>query len=226
VWTPPDADAGSAHDERCAGERNDPGEGNEVAMSGEPGERDGPGGAGQDHPPLLPGKYARVERERRFLLAAPPEPATVTAVRTLTDRCLTGTRLRLRRTEHPDGSREFTLTQKVPVARPGAVRGLLTNTYLSPAEYDLLATLPAAVLSKTRLSVPPLGVDVFDGQLRGLVLAEAEFTTDEEARAFLPPPQCVAEVTDDARFTGGRLAVTPRRALLRWPAEYGCSGEG
>jgi CYTH domain-containing protein len=168
-----------------------------------------------------PGKYARVERERRFLLAEPPAPSAATATWTITDRYLKGTRLRLRRVEWPDRDCELKLTQKVPVARPGAVQGLITNTYLSPAEYDLLASLPATVMTKTRHSVPPLGVDVFAGALRGLVLAEAEFTTDEEARSFVPPPECVAEVTDDSRFTGGRLVRTSRQDLLHWLAEYG-----
>jgi CYTH domain-containing protein len=170
---------------------------------------------------VRPGKFARVERERRFLLAEPPTPSAVTATRTITDRYLVGTRLRLRRADCPDGGCELKLTQKLPVAQPGAVQGLITNTYLSPAEYDLLARLPATVLSKTRLSVPPLGVDVFDGHLQGLVLAEAEFTTDEEAQLFVPPADCVAEVTDDIRFTGGRLVETSRQHLLQWLAEYG-----
>ncbi|GAA1110769.1 hypothetical protein JBF12_01125 [Streptomyces javensis] len=172
------------------------------------------------------GKYARVERERRFLLAGPPAPSSVTVTRVITDRYLVGTRLRLRRAERPDiGGCELKLTQKVPADRPGAVQGLITNTYLSEAEYDVLASLPAAVLSKTRFSVPPLGVDVFDGPLEGLVLGEAEFTSDEEALAFVPPPECVAEVTDDVRFTGGRLVGVSRRELLAWLAEYGIRPE-
>jgi hypothetical protein len=40
----------------------------------------------------------------------------------------------------------------VPAGRRGFIQGLITNTYLSAAEYDLLASLPAEVLSKTRLS--------------------------------------------------------------------------
>ncbi|MER6288416.1 hypothetical protein [Streptomyces sviceus] len=144
----------------------------------------------------------------------------------ITDRYLVGTRLRLRRAERPDvDGCELKLTQKVPADRAGAVQGLITNTYLSPAEYDLLASLPAAVLFKTRFSVPPLGVDVFDGPLQGLVLAEAEFTSDEEALAFVPPAECVAEVTDDARFTGGRLVGASREDLVAWLAEYGIRPE-
>jgi CYTH domain-containing protein len=172
--------------------------------------------------PIREGKYARVERERRFLLAGPPPASTVVARYRITDWYLVGTRLRLRRVERPDsGACEFKLTQKVPVDRPGHVQGLITNIYLSPAEYDLLASLPAAVLSKTRLSVPPLGIDIFDPPLHGLVMAEAEFTTDEAARSFLPPQETVAEVTEDARFTGGRLVRTHRHELLTWLTGYG-----
>jgi CYTH domain-containing protein len=119
------------------------------------------------------------------------------------------------------GALEFKFTQKVPAGRQGYVQGLITNTYLSAAEYELLAALPAEVLSKTRVSVPPVGIDVFDPPLHGLVLAEAEFGTDEEATAFVPPEGTVAEVTDDARLTGGNLAGTRRADLIAWMAEYG-----
>jgi CYTH domain-containing protein len=76
------------------------------------------------------------------------------------------------------------------------------------------------VLSKTRLTVPPLSIDVFDPPLHGLVLADIEFSTDEAARSFLQPPAAIAEVTDDARFTGGNLVRTRRHDLLAWLAEY------
>src|SRR5215471_7898628 len=133
--------------------------------------------------PIREGKYARIERERRFLLAGPPPASAVIASRRITDRYLPGTRLRLRRVDHLEsGTPEFKLTQKVPAARTGYIQGLITNTYLTAAEYDLLASLPAEVLSKQRLSVPPLSIDVFDPPWHGLVIAEAEFSTDEAAR--------------------------------------------
>ena len=109
----------------------------------------------------------------------------------------------------------------MPAGRPGAVQGLITTAYLSRAEYEVLARLPAEVLGKTRLSVGPLGIDVFDPPLDGLVMADAEFSTDEAAQAFRQPPEAVAEVTDDARFTGGSLVRTRRHDLLAWLAEYG-----
>ena len=177
--------------------------------------------------PVVPGhrdKYALVERERRFLMAAlPPGGAAAAARRAdIADRYLTGTRLRLRRVGSPGSAEpELKLTQKVPAPRPGPVRGLITNFYLSPAEYDLLATLPGAELVKTRLFFPPYAVDVFGPPLRGLVLAEVELPSDADLAACPAPPGSVADVTADDRFTGGRLAVTRRAELLGWLAEYG-----
>jgi CYTH domain-containing protein len=173
---------------------------------------------------IADGKYARVERERRFLLAAAPPAADVTASRQITDRYLPRTRLRLRQVEYPDGQRELKLTQKIPAGQPGPVRGLITTAYLNEAEYDLLASIPAPVLVKTRLSVPPLGVDVFGPPLLGLVLAEVEFGTDRAAAAFRPPATVVAEVTDDARFAGGSLVRADRPAVASWLTEYGIGG--
>src|SRR5436190_1075926 len=153
-------------------------------------------------------KYARVERERRFLLAElPAEPAMRT--RRVTDRYFPSTRLRLRMLQEdtPDGPvLDFKLAQKTP-------DGFITNTYLTRAEYDLLASLPGDDLAKTRHSIPPFGVDVFEGPLAGLVLAEAEFATDQAMAAFRPSIGIVAEVTDDVRFTGAKLVHTTAAQL-------------
>ena len=46
---------------------------------------------------------------------------------------------------------------KAHVALAGDVHGLVTKTYLSAAEDDLLASLGAEVLSRTLLNVPPAG---------------------------------------------------------------------
>lgn len=151
--------------------------------------------------PSPPSAYARPERERRFLVAGPPDDSRVTTRRAITDRYVDGTRLRLRRTvDLDDGTTRLKLTQKLP----GHPWGVLTTIYLSPAEHAVLEALPAVVLTKERRSAPPLGYDVFDGPLTGLVLAEVEFAFDADAAAFAPPPDHV-EVTGDPRFTGGHL---------------------
>jgi CYTH domain-containing protein len=171
-------------------------------------------------PGLAPGKYARIERERRFLLNLPSTERPASG-RKITDHYLTGTSLRLRHIRGP-GADQYKLTQKIPATHPGPVQGLITNIYLSKAEHDqLAAALPGQLLTKTRYSIPPLGIDVFDPPLHGLVIGEAEFGTDAEIPAFRLPGCIHAEVTCDPRFTGGRLATTSRADLASWLTEYG-----
>ena len=166
-------------------------------------------------------KYARVERERRFLLAAPP-PGTPTGRVLIEDRYLRDTRLRLRRMtelDTPSGSVTYKLTQKIPRADGGP--GLITNLYLSAAEYATLSDIPADEIRKVRSSFPPLGIDVFEGPLIGLVLAEAEFETAAEEAAFQAPLDAILEVTTVARFTGGSLATISTKETLALLEAFG-----
>jgi len=50
-------------------------------------------------------------------------------------------------------------------------------------------------------------LDVFDSELRGLVVAEVEFEDEAEAMAFVPPGWFGREVTDDARYKNQALAM-------------------
>jgi hypothetical protein len=166
-------------------------------------------------------KYARPEWERRWLLARPPAPDGVAWQVEITDHYLIGTRLRLRRSTDPSGRTPtiYKFTQKVPGT--GAAPTLVTNTYLNPDEYDLLRRLGGDVITKTRSSVPPLGVDVFHPPLHGLVIAEAEFESEAELVAFDGPVGAVAEITADQRLSGGRLVCTTSEELAGLLAEYG-----
>jgi adenylate cyclase len=71
-------------------------------------------------------------------------------------------------------------------------------------------------LEKVRHLIPaePPGLvielDVYGGDLAGLVVAEIEFASEEAAHAFTPPPWIGPEVTADARFKNQRLAVDGR----------------
>ncbi len=171
-------------------------------------------------PPGKAQKYARVERERRWLLREQPDPRTAIREVDITDAYLEGTRLRLRQVLDVGGDSPpvYKLTQKVSGSGGAA---LVTNTYLSKTEYERLSQLGGHVLTKTRFSVPPFGVDVFAPPLDGLVLAEAEFESDETMQACEAPQQAVAEVTGDVRFTGGRLAMINRPQMLEALAALG-----
>ncbi len=158
------------------------------------------------NPSAPPGKerqYAKLELERRFLLSRVPGES-VRRVH-LVDRYLHGTRLRLRRQQNDDGSVFHKLTQKIP--QPDGRPGLITTVYLDDDEYRALAALPADVLRKVRLDVPPFAVDLLAGPLAGLVIGEVEFTTEAERDAYVPPPDVVLrEITGDRRLACAALA--------------------
>ena len=157
-------------------------------------------------------KYARVEWERRFLLEHFPPDATVTQVRRIIDRYVEGTSLRLRRQFDAEGNTVLKLSQKLRSEASGARQGLITTMYLKEDEFALLSTLPARILTKTRHSIPPFGVDVFEGELQGLIMAEAEFNSAAEASELKLQPFIACEVSDDVRFAGGSLVRRETRS--------------
>jgi len=156
-------------------------------------------------------KYARVERERRYLLRGLPPGLRVNDPHTqIFDNYITGTRLRLRKIRVPE-RREWTwkLTQKFAPDPEDFSRAVITNIYLSQIEYEVLSVFEGNEIRKNRYPYGHDGrkfsIDVFLGALHGLVLAETEFDTDEEVRDFTAPTFAAREVTDDELFTGGRL---------------------
>ena len=146
-------------------------------------------------------KYAVVERERRWLLAAMPEVPADARVLGIVDRYLTGTRLRLRETTEADGTVVRKLGHKVRIGQ-GAREVAHTSLYLDDAEWALLVALPARTLTKTRTLVPMrTGHVAVDVHADGTVVAEIEGDGD------LPADwDVVREVTDDEEYTGGALA--------------------
>jgi CYTH domain-containing protein len=159
-------------------------------------------------------KYARVERERRFLLTELPPPLRVNSPHTqIFDNYITETRLRLRKIRDPQ-RREWTwkLTQKFAPDEADFSRTYITNIYLSQYEYEVLSVFEGNELRKNRYSFEHEGrnfsVDAFLGALYGLILLEIEFETDAEMRDFTPPTFAAREVTSDPLFTGGKLVDT------------------
>jgi CYTH domain-containing protein len=157
------------------------------------------------------GKYARVEREKRFLLRElPPGLKLASEHLQITDNYITGTRLRLRKVRVPSTrTRTWKLTQKFAPAPPDFSHTVITNLYLSQYEYEVLSVFEGNEIRKNRYPYEYEGrrfaIDVFLGDLRGLILAETEFETDEEMSEFAVPPFAVTDVTNDEIFTGARL---------------------
>lgn len=166
-----------------------------------------------DHNTIVPdSKYARVERERRYLLQDLPEGLTRADHHfQITDNYLTGTRLRLRKVRDPKTNKWIVkFTQKFAANTEDLSRTIITNTYLNATEAETLSIFEANEIRKNRYRFEFEGrefsVDMFLGDLFGLVLAEVSFETDEEMDGFAKPPFAITEVTNNELFSGGKLS--------------------
>src|SRR4026207_2312920 len=175
-------------------------------------------------------KYARVERERRYLLKDLPEGLTrVDPHLQITDNYITGTRLRIRKVREPRTNKwTVKFTQKFAPDPNDLSRTIITNTYLNPLESEVLSVFDTNEIRKNRYYFEfdgrKFSIDMFLGDLFGLVLAEVSFETDEELDNFPKPPFALIDVTNDVLFSGGRLceltfadvrAEIAERGLLR-----------
>ena len=170
-----------------------------------------------DHEP----RYVRVERQRRYLLRGLPEGVSPRDEHAqITDNYITNTRLRLRKSRWvPTGEWSLKLTQKQTPDPPDFSRALITTLYLNRAEYEVLSVFEANELRKNRYYLRHEGrlcsVNVYLGDLRGLILAEIDFDDDAEMDAFPLPSFAHLDVTRDELFTGARLVELTAEEIRR-----------
>jgi CYTH domain-containing protein len=165
-------------------------------------------------------KYTRRVCERRFLVAqeANWKESIAPYHKTLEDRYIRGTRLRLRvQTDSDTGRRLIKLTKKFE--SESAYFQTVGRILLSAGECELFAGLEADCIRKTRHYHDYRGqvfsIDVFEAELAGLLLCEIESEEVNEIIAAQPPPYAGPEVTEDAFFTGGNLCRVNRDELSR-----------
>ncbi len=148
-------------------------------------------------------KYARVERERRYLVGSIPDG--VVRVDDISDAYVEGTRLRLREVLSSDAAVRK-LGHKIRLGS-GPREIACTSLYLDDAEWSVLSALPACHLHKRRHHIDRDGysfcIDEYDD---GALVAE--FDDGDAAPAPLPAwLDVLADVTDDESWTGGQLAA-------------------
>ena len=170
-------------------------------------------------------RYARLERERRYLLQDLPEGLTRADPHVqITDNYISGTRLRIRKVRDPRTNKWVVkFTQKFAPDPSDYSRTIITNTYLNALEAESLSMFDANEIRKNRYKFQYEGsefaVDMFLGDLFGLVLAEVSFETDDELENFPKPAFAIADVTNHELFTGGRLSQLTfediRREIVR-----------
>ena len=164
-------------------------------------------------------KYTRVEYERRFLVSPHTDWRSLVEPysKRFEDKYLRNTMLRLRLLTDSDTGRQLLKLNKwFDSASP--YFQTIGRILLSPIEYKLFDGMEGDQINKTRYYHNYLGrvfsVDVFEGELEGLVLCETEADSLEELMEAKPPEYVSQEVTEDPFFTGGHLCRAMRTDLL------------
>jgi len=89
---------------------------------------------------------------------------------------------------------------------------------LTREQYENMAgSVKGLFIRKTRYLIPcppyTIELDLFHGSLEGLIYAEVEFPSIEEAEAFVPPSWFGREVTEDGSFTNAALSKMTEEEL-------------
>ncbi|MEK7574615.1 MAG: hypothetical protein AAB511_00070 [Patescibacteria group bacterium] len=150
-----------------------------------------------------------IELERTFLVKFLPDNLSNYPSKEIWDNYIPDTDphpvLRLRKL-----GEKYELTKKQPVAENDSSAQIEDTIILSALEFEAIHTLPGKEVRKIRYYVPHLNgkaeIDVFQSNLTGLVLADFEFTSEQEKDAFIMPNFCLCEVTQEHFLAGGRLA--------------------
>ncbi|PYT05867.1 MAG: hypothetical protein DMF60_10635 [Acidobacteria bacterium] len=165
-------------------------------------------------------KYARVEYERRFIVLPDADwrGAVESYSKTFEDKYLRDTRLRLRMLTDSDTGRCVLKLNKKSES-PSPYFRIVSRILLAPGEYALLMGLPGDPLKKVRYYHNYLdrvfSIDVFEGELEGLILCETEADGLADLMSAKPASYARFEVTEDPFFEGGNLCRTTQAELSR-----------
>ncbi len=91
------------------------------------------------------------------------------------------------------------------------VREEIEAALTKEAYYHLLEKIDGRPITKRRYLIPyesyTIELDVFSGHKEGLIMAEVEFPTVEEADSFTPPAWFGKEVTEDSRYHNSNMIM-------------------
>ena len=119
-----------------------------------------------------------------------------------------GTEVRIRRRTKSSMDESFTLTVK----SKGGLARYEDEVDVSHEQFSKLwPATEGRRVEKTRFKIPHEGrlieLDVYEGDLNGLCVAEVEFPDEEAASKFNPPEWFDLEVTEDKAFKNQQLAI-------------------
>ena len=166
-------------------------------------------------------KTYRDEFRRTFLLQNLPEPVERSSSHLqIFDNYIENTRLRIRSLRSPETKEwTFILQQRFAVNEQFS-HWKIAEIYLNENEHKIFEPFEGREIQKNErvessevrknryfldLDEKQISIDLYLGDLWGLILAKAEFETESELIDFEPPKFSVLEVTTDPFFIGGNL---------------------
>lgn len=148
-----------------------------------------------------------MEIERKFLIKKLPDNLTSYKARKIEQAYLcTDPVVRVRRDND-----DYYLTYK---SRGMIVREEYNLPLTKEAYGHLLAKADGNIITKTRYEIPEkdnltIELDVFEGKFDGLLLAEVEFASEEEALGYIPPEWFGEDVSNSTKYNNSTLSRLP-----------------
>lgn len=148
-----------------------------------------------------------MEIERKFLIKNLPDNLTSYKARKIEQAYLcTDPVVRVRRDND-----DYYLTYK---SKGMIVREEYNLPLTKEAYGHLLAKADGNIITKTRYEIPEkdnltIELDVFEGKFDGLLLAEVEFASEEEALGYIPPEWFGEDVSNSTKYHNSTLSRLP-----------------
>lgn len=148
-----------------------------------------------------------MEIERKFLIKKLPDNLTSYKARKIEQAYLcTDPVVRVRRDND-----DYYLTYK---SKGMIVREEYNLPLTKEAYGHLLAKADGNIITKNRYEIPEkdnltIELDVFEGKFDGLLLAEVEFASEEEALGYIPPEWFGEDVSNSTKYHNSTLSRLP-----------------
>ena len=150
-----------------------------------------------------------IELEKTYLLKEVPDGLLESDNKEIIDLYLPGysnhPQIRLRK-----NGDTYELTKKRPVSEGDASEQTEETIILTKEEFEFFGTLDGKKVHKIRYYYNYNGhiteIDVFKGELEGLVVVDFEFESVEDKDSFKMPSFCLVDVTQEKFIAGGMLA--------------------
>lgn len=161
------------------------------------------------------------EFHRTFLLQNLPEPLTRSSGHLqIFDNYIENTRLRIRSVRSPETKEWTFILQQRFAVNSQLSHWKIAEIYLNENEHNIFEPFENREIKKNERvesnevrknryflesDNKQIAVDLYLGDLWGLILAKVDFETEKDLLEFEPPKFSVLEVTDDEFFTGEKL---------------------